>query len=86
MGERVDKSVCLSMTAGASQPTFFKILEVSQRGSLYYTRGGQEMDSMGTCSRCRGTASSDSSVLEHWGELWTLWCFLPLFSKDGSEW
>ena len=37
-------------------------------------------------SGCRDTASSDSSVLEHWGELWTLWCFLPLFVEDESEW
>ena len=33
-------------------------------------------------SRCRETASSDSSVLEHLGELLPLWCFLPLFIKD----
>ena len=33
-----------------------------------------------------GPASSDSSVLEHRGEIWTVWCLLPLFIKDGSEW
>ena len=72
-----DKKVeCLSMTAGASHPIFFKISRESSF-TFGFTRHGKHFEGffMGICSpffvsgRC-GTTTCDSSVLEHWGELW----------------